>query len=118
MAIRHLLLVCALVACRRTAEPPAPPPPKPAIASGADPWIVPDAPPETAATRKARAEAAVSRVGEIEPKLAKLRQLDLRRPIPAEYQTTDDFRAFVHREVDKERAHDADVAAAYLQLGL
>jgi hypothetical protein len=116
MWTRAVLLVAALAACRGKAEPP--PAPKPAVASGTDPWIVADAPPETAATRKARADAAIARVGEIVPKLAKLRHLELQHPIPAEYQTADDFKAFVHREVDKERAHDAELAAAYVQIGL
>ncbi len=86
--------------------------------SAADPWAGADAAPDTPERRKARADAALARVNEIIPKLSKLRDLSLEKPIPAEYQTTDDFRAFVHREVQKENAKDKDLSGVLLQMGL
>jgi hypothetical protein len=113
--MRALAIVAALAACKGKA-----PEPKPAPGSGSakDPWAGADAQPETPATRQARADAALARVKDIEPKLAKLRHLKLEHEIPAEYQSKDAFRAFVHREIEKESAHEADAQSAYVQLGL
>ncbi|MGE5187030.1 MAG: hypothetical protein ACM31C_33495 [Acidobacteriota bacterium] len=86
--------------------------------SAADPWAAADAAPDTPERRKARADAALARVHDIIPKLAKLRDLPLEKPIPAEYQSAADFRAFVHREVEKENAKDTDLSAVLLQMGL
>ena len=117
----NLAFILVVIAACKSSEPPAAKPPgksgsatRPAL----DPWAAFDAMPETSETRKARAEAAIARVSAIEPKLAELRHLSLDKPIPALYQTKEDFRAFVHREVDKERTHDREVSAALVQLGL
>ncbi len=116
-----LCVLCVFVvvpcACRERHEP-APRAPVANAGSGSDPWVVPDAAPDTPERRKARADAAIARVKQILPKLAKLRDLSLDKPIPAEYQTNADFRAFVHREVEKEKAKDKDISAALLQMGL
>src|SRR5688572_16723893 len=60
--------------------------------SAKDPWVTVDAAPVTAETKRKAAEAAVSRVETIEPKLAKIRELELKKKTPAAYQTTEDFR--------------------------
>jgi hypothetical protein len=114
--VRALLLVAALAACRGKPEP-APkqtPLPKP---GSADPWAGADAAPETAATRQARVDAALVRAKAMQPKLAKLRHLELLHEIPAEYQSKEDFRAFVHKEVEKESVHDKDATTALVQMG-
>lgn len=88
--------------------------------SAADPWQTPDAGVLTPEERRKRAEAAIARVTTIQPKLAEMRGLPMDAPVPAEYQTTDDFRAFVRRELAKELPREkADkVAAALLHMGL
>jgi hypothetical protein len=83
-----------------------------------DPWVGVDAAPETPETRKKRADAAIERVAGIQPKLAAIRHLSLDHAIPAVYQTKDDFRAFVHREVTKDAANDKGTTPALVQLGL
>ena len=113
----YLAILLALAACRERHEP-APKAPVASAGSGSDPWVVPDAAPDTPERRKARADAAIARVNEILPKLSKLRELSLEKPIPAEYQSNADFRAFVHREVEKEKTKDKDVSDALLQIGL
>ena len=54
------------------------------------------------------------------PKLAKLRELDFIHDIPREYQSTDDFRRFVHKEIATELPADkaGDTSEALLRLGL
>lgn len=125
-------LVAALVACRgshtpneKTAGSGS------ALASGsaqgssaaADPWQAVDAkpaPPETPEMRKQRAEKALARVDAIQPRLAKLRGLPFDQPVPTAYQTTDDFRAFLKRELAKELPAEKSkkISSAYLHLGL
>ena len=85
-----------------------------------DPWASKDAAPETPETRRQRAEAALSRVASIEPKLAKIRQLSFERDVPTEYQSTEDFRAYLQREIAKDLPPDKakDLSAAYTHLGL
>jgi len=125
---RALVLVALLVACR---ESKAPEKKKTAQGSGSaqgsasatDPWQAIDAGPsvpETAETRKARAEKALARVDAIQPKLAKLRGLPFDHPVPTAYQTTDDFRAFLRREIAKEMPPEksAKISAAWLHIGL
>lgn len=73
-----------------------------AAGSGADPWQAKEAPPPTPEEKKKRAEAALTRVADIQGKLAKLRGLPMPNPVPAELQSTEDFRAFVQRELAKE----------------
>jgi hypothetical protein len=113
------LAVLAVAACKgKPPEQNKPPPKPPALGSGTDPWAGVDAAPETAQTKQARVDAALARVKDIVPKLAKLRHLELLHAIPAEFQTKDDFRAFVHREIEKEAAHTKDTQSAMVQLGL
>lgn len=91
-------------------------------AAGGDPWnkaAVP-APPDTPETRKARAQAALSRVEGIMPKLAKVRDLTFEHAVPTEYQTTDDFRKYLEKEIHKELPTDKAKAEAeaFLHVGL
>ena len=91
--------------------------------AAADPWQskpTPPKPPDTPESRAARADAALGRVAAIMPKLAKLRQLDFLHDIPRQYQTTDDFRSYVHAEIAKElpAGKAADYSTALYQLGL
>lgn len=87
-----------------------------------DPWVAKDASavPETPEQRKARADQALSRVADIMPKLAKVRELSFEHDIPREYQTTEDFRKFVHAEIAKEMPKDKsdDESAALFHIGL
>jgi hypothetical protein len=85
-----------------------------------DPWVTADAAPDTPETRKARATAALGRVASIMPTLAKVRELTFDHDIPREYQSTDDFRKFVHAEITKELPEGKadDESAALFQLGL
>ena len=108
-----VLLLVLVLACRK--EPPAT-----AKGSAADPWSAKPAEPDTPARRAARADAALGRVAAIMPKLAKLRELDFSHDIPRQYQSTDDFRAFVHREIAHELPVDkaGDESLALFQLGL
>ncbi|HEY6040430.1 MAG TPA: hypothetical protein VIV58_39370 [Kofleriaceae bacterium] len=70
-------------------------------------------------TREDRAADALGRVSRIEPQLAKLRHLALAHEIPAEYQRTDQFRAFVRRSVARTTDPDATRQAEILTaLGL
>src|SRR3954451_17416486 len=73
-------------------------------AGSADPWNKApiDAPPETPETRKARAQAALARGEGIMPKLAKVRDLTFEHPVPTEYQTTDEFKAYLEKEIHKD----------------
>lgn len=72
------------------------------------------------AERKQRADVALSRVATIMPKLAKVRELTFDKDIPREYQSTEDFRAFVHASIAKEMPKDkaADQSAALFHIGL
>ncbi len=94
--------------------------PKAAPADAKDPWVQIDAAPDTPEARKKRADAALSRVAAIMPKLAKMRGLTFEHDIPREYQSADDFKKFVHTEISKEMppAKAADISAALFQLGL
>ena len=87
-----------------------------------DPWNIPDTPtaPESPETRRQRAEAALLRVGTMIPKLEKIRGLAFRHDIPREYQSTADFRQFVHREIAKElpTAKATDLSTSLHHLGL
>lgn len=113
---RALLLVACALACRKSPPPPA----QSGSAVVADPWRGVDAAPETPQTRRARAEAALARVADIQPKLAKLRGLAFDRPVPTAYQTTDEFRAFLRTELAKELPPEksAKLSTAYLHIGL
>jgi hypothetical protein len=86
-----------------------------------DPWSASSAPkpPDTPAARRQRAEAALGRVATIEPEVARLRRLAFRRAVPTKYQTAEEFRTFVRREIAKELPGERsrDVSAAYAHLG-
>ena len=86
----------------------------------ADPWQAPDAGADTPEARKKRAEAAIARVGDVQKKLAEVRGLTLTKPVPAEYQTSADFRTFVRKSLEKElpAAKAAPMAAGQLHIGL
>src|SRR5712691_10955962 len=96
---RAVVVAFVLVACRdKTPEqPPAAGSsrPAPADAKAADPWLRPDAAPDTPETRRKRAEAALGRVASIKPKLQKLRGLAFERDVPTAYQTGAEFKAYV-----------------------
>jgi hypothetical protein len=88
-----------------------------------DPWAGRDAGPavpDTPERRAARAKAALDRVASIMPKLAALRELAFLHDIPREYQSNDDFRGYVHREIARELPPDkaADQSDALFRLGL
>jgi hypothetical protein len=88
--------------------------------SAKDPWVTVDAAPVTAESKRKAAEAAVSRVETIEPKLAKIRELELKRKTPAAYQTTEDFQAFLKRDINKELPPEKakNMADSMLHIGL
>ncbi|MBV8762022.1 MAG: hypothetical protein JO257_32310 [Deltaproteobacteria bacterium] len=87
-----------------------------------DPWSKAAAPavPDTPEQRKARAAAALSRVEGIMPKLAKVRDLTFEHAVPTEYQTTDDFRKYLQKEIQKELPTEKakGEAEAFLHVGL
>jgi hypothetical protein len=124
------LAAVALVACRGSKSTPENKDKDQAkgsaVATGsADPWsvdagVVEPKKPETPEERKARAEKALARVDAIQPKLAKLRGLKFDHPVPTAYQTTDDFRAFLKREIAKDLPPEKSqkLSAAFLHLGL
>lgn len=88
--------------------------------SAADPWQQPEAKPATPEEKRKRAEAAIGRVTTVQPKLAALRGLPLDKPVVAELQSTDEFRKFVQREIEKELPKEKaeKLAAAQLHVGL
>lgn len=122
--MRALLLVLLLVACRQSRAPEnkAPPSTPRDAAAAVDPWSIDAAvkPPETPEERKQRAEKALARVDAIQPKLAKLRGLEFDKPVPTAYQTTDEFRAFLKRELAKELPPEKSkkLSSAFLHIGL
>ncbi len=128
--MRAALVALVLVACRGSHEPANKAPTAGSAAEkpaekAPDPWQTTDASvtpkaPETPEERKARAEAALSRVNAIQPKLAKLRELPFDHPVPTAYQTTDDFKAFLRREIarDLPPAKSEKISSAYFHIGL
>lgn len=126
--MKRAVWLCAvtLIACKSSATKPENKPTGSgsAVATGSakDPWQAVDASvvPETPETRKKRAEEALARVEAIEPKLAKLRDIPFDKPVPTAYQTTDDFRKFVHREIEKDLPPEKskNMSAAFLHMGL
>jgi hypothetical protein len=122
-----LLLLAVLVACRGSKTPDDKKTGSATEGSGsaaaADPWQAKDAapaPPETPETKKKRAEAALARVDAIQPKLAKLRGLEFDKPVPTAYQTTDDFKVFLRKEIAKDLPPEksARLSASFFHLGL
>jgi len=89
-------------------------------AGSADPWQAKEAPPPTPEEKKKRAEAAIGRVADIQTKLSKLRGLPMPKPVPAELQSTADFRKFVQRELEKELPKEKaeKLQIALLHIGL
>lgn len=77
------------------------------------------APPPTV-TKQDRITAALARVDGIQPRLARLRGLPFKRSVPTAQQSAADFKAFLHREIEKELPRDKSVkvSAAYLHIGL
>jgi len=134
MVTKWLLFVVLLASCKGADKKPAPKSPPPTVVvtqtettyegsgSGKDPWVTADAStvPETPAQKKARADVALGRVSEIMPKLAALRELTFDHDIPRMYQTTEDFRTFVHSEIAKDLPKDkaAEESAALFHVGL
>src|SRR2546422_259459 len=124
MRCRTAVAFVALISCRSHDDrpPPArlPPPPPPKPAAGPDPWVQIDAPADTPEARRKRAEAALGQVGDLKPRLAKLRELAFVRDVPTEYQDAAAFRASVEREMDRDlpAAKATQVAAALAHVGL
>jgi hypothetical protein len=136
--LARLLLLLSPLACQHPADPTATTagsavPPAAAVGSGSaggsaaptpapakDPWVTPDAGVESPEARRKRADAALGRVAAIEPKLAKVRDLTFVHEVPTAYQSTDDFRAFLQREITKELppAKSKDISAALAHIGL
>jgi hypothetical protein len=124
---RALAIVVLMVACRGSKTPEDNKPGSAAQGSGsavaADPWQAKDAAaaqPETPEMKKKRAEAALARVDSIQPKLAKLRGLAFDHPVPTAYQTTDDFKAFLRKEIAKDLPPEKSqrLSTAFFHLGL
>ena len=113
--IRTLIaLVVVGCACKgSTHEPPA---------KASDPWGGSTAPKpaDTPEARKQRADQALARVGQLMPKLAKLRGLAFDRDVPREYQTAADFKEFVRAQTAKDLPPDraAETSAALFHIGL
>lgn len=124
--MRALLVLALLVGCRESRAPhgiEVGSAQGSGSATARDPWQAADAAPAAAETpemRKQRAEKALARVDAIQPKLAKLRGLPFDHAVPTAYQTTDEFRAFLRRELAKELPAEksAKLSQAYLHIGL
>ena len=123
--MKSLLLIALLVACRESRAPHDKKTPAEGSGSAAvaDPWQAKDAgtvAPETPEAKKKRAETALARVEGIQPKLAKLRGLPFDHPVPQAYQTTDEFKQFLHREIGRELPAEKSqkLSTAYLHIGL
>ncbi|MEZ4361073.1 MAG: hypothetical protein R3B48_12890 [Kofleriaceae bacterium] len=112
------------VACRSSQPRDTPPPTtEPAATSGAEDAEAPASPKsaeEKAKERAERAAAALARVPKIKEGLAKLRGLPFHADVPAELQSTADFRAFMRKSIDEELPTDKaeSIAVAYEHLGL
>ncbi len=74
----------------------------------------------SAPTKDQRVEAALARVAKIQPRLAKVRELPVKQPIPTARQSSDEFSKFLKSEIarDLPEAKSAKLSAAYLHLGL
>jgi hypothetical protein len=127
-AVTLLVLATAAAACRGQSKPskdPAgsgtgAPANTPGTAAADDPWKLADARPASPEERRKRAEAALERVATIQPKLAELRGLPMAEPVPAAYQSAEDFRAFVQKELERELPKDKadNMQVALLHMGL
>jgi hypothetical protein len=100
------------------------------VAPPADPVVAYEQPPvapadpvpveDPAVTTRKRAEAALARIPTIKTALATLRGLAFKQEVPAEYQPTEEFRAFVDGEVATElpAAKAEPLATALHHIGL
>lgn len=88
-------------------------------ASSVDPWAPIDAAPDTPERQRARVEAALTRVPTILESVSKLRELTVLRDVSSAYQTADDYRAFVRKEIEKELPpkRSAELSAALFHMG-
>jgi len=102
--------VLAAMACGHRDSAPAPPP-----TPVRDPWATTDARVESEAER---AEAALAHVGELAPKVARLRSLAFDHDVPRAYQDAATFREFARAETAKELPHPTETAAALYHIGL
>jgi hypothetical protein len=106
-----LAIILAGSSCGSPARSPSAPPAEPS------PAPTPDAP---APSKQDLVAAAIARVAEIQKTVAKLRGLPFRSPVPAQYQSKEDFRAYLVREVQRELPPelDAKLSRAVFHLGL
>jgi hypothetical protein len=109
-----LRVLVVLGACsRRDPAPPAP------VKTAPDPWGAPaDARPESEAERAHRIEGALAHVGELAPKVAKLRALAFAHDVPHAYQDPAAFHTFARAEIAKDLPHPAETGAALYHVGL
>ena len=104
----------------RTPDLPRDPPQPPSIAPAASGASASTAAADKEALEHAsRVAAALARVPVIAQTVAEIRQLALKRPIPAAVQSQDDFRAFLDKEVAKEMPPEKSAASvrALVRLG-
>lgn len=108
------------LACSSSSAPPpkAEAPPTPAASKDAPPPPAPK--PPTEAERRARADAALARIPDIKRSLAELRGLPFKADVPAEYQDSAAFRAYVKGEIARELppSRAEPLVEAYVHLGL
>lgn len=114
MWIRTVAALALVCACKGHAEHDA------THVATADPWAAAPAAAETPQARKQRADAALARVAQIMPRLAKVRELSFDRDIPRAYQSIEEFRAFERAQIAKELPADnaEDASAALFHIGL
>lgn len=72
---------------------------------------------EPAATQPESTDPLI-RIDALKPKLAKVRGLDFKTAVSASYQSTVDFRGYMHRSAEKDSARIKDRTAALVALGL
>ncbi|MCE9575141.1 MAG: hypothetical protein K8W52_18460 [Deltaproteobacteria bacterium] len=119
-----LLALAPLVACgssSKSAPVVAAKPPVVAPAQPAAPPAPPAPPPEDPAiAKKKHDDEALARVQTIKTGLSALRDLAFKQEVPAQFQSTEDFRTFVSAEVKGDHNADRapDIAKALLQIGL
>jgi hypothetical protein len=122
-----LLALAPLIACGAPTKPaPKPIPPAPVApaapvvdAAPATPTAPVDAPPDPAAAKRKDA-IVLARIATIKSGLAALRDLPFKDDVPAEFQSTKDFRSFVAAEIksDPTASQSAATAKAMFHIGL
>lgn len=124
MRTSFLLALAPLVACGSPSKP-APAAAKPvatpvAPTPVADPVPAPTPAEDPAVAKKKHDDEALARVQTIKTGLASLRALEFKQEVPAQFQSTADFRTFVAAEVRGDHNADRapDIAKAMLQIGL